>query len=115
MESLQLKGECSQGLVCKNRVIAVVPFLGETSRPPRLRHTVLFLAEIPAPWALAQVAADRRHVANLRGGHARRDVKKCGPVFSHLCMRGNLGEGRERPIQSVPLSASTVTVRNSGI
>src|SRR5207245_5286837 len=78
------------------RVVAVFA-LGH-QRPATLiaRQQAKATAKIPAARALAEVASDGAHVANLRAGDARRSLRQ-GRVFVHGLARAQLFQRHERP------------------
>src|SRR5438876_7984404 len=52
--------------VVEDSVVVVLAVLREAVRAAFLSAVEIFRAEIPAAWPLHEVAANRRHVANLR-------------------------------------------------
>src|SRR4029450_1700824 len=65
----------------ENRVVLVLPFLG-IALPAALQEAInVLVAEVPATVSLAEAAAERAHVADLRAGDLRRGAREsrvCG-------------------------------------
>src|SRR5205085_6422078 len=76
----------------EDRVLAILAVEGEAAIASLEEADGVLVAEVPAAVALAQVAAECRHVADLRPGDLAGSVGQCREETTKLLMGGDGGQ-----------------------
>src|SRR6185369_2427475 len=83
-------------IVVKDGVVLVLPILSKTAIAALAQAMELVAAEVPAAWALQQIPADRRHIANLWRRRLQGCVRQRGITLTDQRMLGDRRQCRHR-------------------
>src|SRR5438034_2125437 len=83
-------------IIAENRVITIFAFSDQFFATLVIGQQPQSTAEIPAARTLAEIAADRGHVANLRAGGFNESLGERGIVFSYTSILGQIAQSRKR-------------------